>query len=92
MSGKSPVKERRQSMHSISTCENGFIAVGSSGTILGSLNRLEWSQRVSGVRVELRGISFGQGRFVAVGSHQTILVSLDGHHGFEPCPAPRLEV
>ncbi len=45
-----------------------YVAVGDSGTILRSLDAVNWSPMVSGVGTNLYGVSYGNGKFVAVGA------------------------
>src|SRR5262245_31447007 len=54
-----------------------FVAVGSYGTIMTSIDGLSWGVRQSGTSKHLNGIAFGNGQFVAVG-RDAILTSTDG--------------
>src|ERR1043165_9289752 len=53
-----------------------FVAVGWNGTILMSVDGIDWVQQPSGIQDSLTGIVYGNGKFVAVGS--TIWNSSDG--------------
>jgi hypothetical protein len=55
-----------------------FVAVGEKGTILSSIDGVNWSPQISGITDWLRGIAFANGYFVAVGDAGTILTSPDG--------------
>lgn len=61
---------------------NLFVAVGSGGLIATSVDGVTWTQRTSGVSVDLKAVAFGNGFFVAVGlqtaNNLTILYSADG--------------
>ena len=55
-----------------------YIVVGASGTILTSSDGSSWTERTSGVTVNLNGISYGDELYVVVGSSGTIITSSDG--------------
>ncbi len=55
-----------------------FVAVGSTGTIIGSSNLLAWSAFDSGTTNQLNGVVFETNVFVAVGAAGTILTSTNG--------------
>ncbi len=57
----------------------GFLAVGSSGTILTSTNGFDWQPETSGTQDSLAGAVSDGGQLVAIGSDATILTSSDGH-------------
>ena len=52
-----------------------YIVIGASGTKLTSSEGSLWTERTSGVIVNLNGISYGNGVYVAVGSSGTIITS-----------------
>jgi hypothetical protein len=56
---------------------DGFVAVGWPGTILTSTDGVDWTNRVSGTNVTLRGVGYGNGTFIAVGDG-VVLTSTDG--------------
>jgi len=64
-------------LNGVTYCNGTFIAVGSSGTILTSLDGVIWSAMSSGISNNLNGVTFGSGIFVAVGDSGTILTSTD---------------
>jgi hypothetical protein len=57
---------------------NGWVAVGSSGTIISSGNALAWTLRTSGTANHLFGVAYGNGTYVAVGNSGTVMTSPDG--------------
>src|SRR6185503_3607017 len=57
---------------------NAFIAVGNNGTVLRSLNGLNWSGRASATFQRLFGLTYADGKFVAVGENGAIITSPDG--------------
>jgi hypothetical protein len=56
------------SLHDVAYGNGIYVAVGDSGTILRSLDAVNWSPMVSGVGTNLYGVSYGGGKFVAVGA------------------------
>lgn len=52
-----------------------YIAVGSSGLIYSSSDRLNWTAETSGVSVSLNGIAYGNNKFIATGNNGTIISS-----------------
>jgi hypothetical protein len=59
----------------------GYVAVGAKGTIVTSVDGLEWAQRASGIdegAFALRGVAYGDKGYVAVGDGGTIVASADG--------------
>ena len=50
---------------------DGFIALGSGGTLLASSNGLSWVSRDSGFTMTLQGVALGRGIFSAVGGGPT---------------------
>ncbi len=55
-----------------------YVAVGSEGTIVSSLDGSSWLTQVSGTKKALSSIAVGRSTFVAVGADGVILTSLDG--------------
>ncbi|MFW6254949.1 MAG: hypothetical protein ACOC41_08480 [Chitinivibrionales bacterium] len=54
-----------------------FVAVGDSGTIMTSVDGLEWEQQFSGSNEYLTSVVWGDGQFIAVGHWNTVLASLN---------------
>lgn len=54
-----------------------WVVVGASGQIATSPDGIVWTQQVSGVGTDLRGVCYGGGLFVAVGLSGVILTSPD---------------
>ena len=57
---------------------NGFVAVGTAGTVLTSPDGAAWTARTSGTTNWLVGITSGNGLYVAVGDQGVIVTSPDG--------------
>lgn len=57
---------------------NTFLAVGRNGTILTSLDGIDWINQASGTPQDLNDVCYGNNTFVAVGYSGTILTSADG--------------
>ncbi|WP_207641575.1 WD40/YVTN/BNR-like repeat-containing protein [Syntrophomonas palmitatica] len=57
-----------------------YVAVGQYGTIMTSLDGINWTLQFSGTSIYLTGVAFGAGLFVAVGMLGTILTSADGEN------------
>jgi hypothetical protein len=50
------------------TYGNGtFVAVGTGGTILTSPDGVNWTERTSGTRNQLNGVTYGNGTFARTG-------------------------
>lgn len=58
--------------------EGEYVAVGEAGTILTSIDGVQWRLRPTWTRESLAAVAAGNGRFVAVGAHGTIMTSTDG--------------
>jgi photosystem II stability/assembly factor-like uncharacterized protein len=56
---------------------NEFVAVGNNGYIITSPNGIDWTERTSGVIVQLNSIKKYGNRYFAVGAEGTLLVSED---------------
>lgn len=52
-----------------------FIAVGAAGTILTSLNGIDWTRQNSGTYEDLHGVAFGNGIYVVSGANGCLLTS-----------------
>ena len=55
-----------------------YVAVGCSGAIFTSFDRINWEAQTSGTTEHLRSVCFGNNLFVAVGVSGTIVTSPDG--------------
>jgi len=55
-----------------------FVAVANAGTIVTSVDGVNWVVQRSGVGSDLNAIAFGNGRFIAAGASGTVLTSDDG--------------
>lgn len=73
-----------ESLNGVAYGNSMFVAVGSGGTIMTSVNGAVWKSQVSVTDKDLLGIAYGgpsnQGVFVAVGREGTILTSSDGEN------------
>jgi hypothetical protein len=56
----------------------GFVAVGSDGRVLHSLDARAWVPQHTGVTNQLNDVAFSDGQYVAVGNQGTLLRSADG--------------
>jgi hypothetical protein len=57
---------------------DGWVAVGSGGTIVTSRDGKHWNVARAPTTVDLRGVAFTGGRYVAVGDEGTVISSPDG--------------
>lgn len=55
-----------------------WVAVGSLGTVVRSMDGFTWSTEKSGVAEWLSAVSFGNGTWIAVGNNGTVISSRDG--------------
>jgi len=69
-----------ENLYDVIFASSKFIAVGTNGTILDSVNGITWTARTSGTSYDLNGIIFNTStnRFVIVGNHGTVLTSGSG--------------
>jgi hypothetical protein len=56
----------------------GFLAVGVNGTILTSVNGINWTQQNSGTSASLESATAGSGYYLVTGTYATVLTSFDG--------------
>lgn len=55
-----------------------YVVVGTAGTVMSSVDGLEWVSRPSPATEDMEGVAYGSGRFVAVGGGGQIITSVDG--------------
>lgn len=55
-----------------------YVAVGARGTIISSVDGIEWSVQSSGISCTFNDVFFGNNTFVTVGDSGTVLTSADG--------------
>lgn len=67
-------------LYSVATVDNKFVAVGSGGIVLVSENGQDWNRYISGIGVDLYGVTYSKDHklFIAVGNSAVVSVSKDG--------------
>jgi hypothetical protein len=73
-----PVAGANASLLAVTWGDGVWVAVGRNGTILYSLDALDWTRCEPITRSHLRGMVYDRGLFVVVGDDGVILVSSDG--------------
>lgn len=73
-----PLDQTLTGLRDVAYGDQGFIAVGSGGTILASPDGLAWEMRASGTVMGLGYVAHGEGRYVAAGGNGTLVHSTDG--------------
>ena len=77
--GYNPVTGDHSSQYNTAVFHNGlYLAVGTGGSIISSIDTVTWNNVISGVKHTLNGIAYGNGIYVVVGGAGTILTSAAG--------------
>jgi uncharacterized repeat protein (TIGR01451 family) len=76
--GSVTVLATRNSLWGVAYGLSRYVAVGRTGTIVGSSDLLAWSPLVSNTTNDLFGVAFGNNRFIAVGDNRAIITSTNG--------------